>query len=190
MQKTQHYIQGQWLDGAGAGIPILDSVTGEHFTNVTTDGLDTSAILQYGRDKGSTLRKMTFQERGLMLKKLALYLNKRKEQFYELSYRTGATRIDSWIDIEGGFGNLFANASGTDAPGASYNWTVTSSPVAYSFTDTNENPTDSPTVIGTYVYEVTATNGSVSNTNSVSVEITSCNKTIITNRRITFRVKK
>jgi hypothetical protein len=86
--------------------------------------------------------------------------------------------------------NLFANASGTDAPGASYNWTVTSSPVAYSFTDTNENPTDSPTVIGTYVYEVTATNGSVSNTNSVSVEITSCNKTIITNRRITFRVKK
>ena len=111
MQKTQHYIQGQWLDGAGAGIPILDSVTGEHFTNVTTDGLDTSAILQYGRDKGSTLRKMTFQERGLMLKKLALYLNKRKEQFYELSYRTGATRIDSWIDIEGGFGNLFANAS-------------------------------------------------------------------------------
>ncbi|GAB5401525.1 MAG: phenylacetic acid degradation bifunctional protein PaaZ [Aureisphaera sp.] len=111
MTKTQHYVQGQWRDGLGEGVPVLDSVTGEHFTSVTVEGLDIPDILQYGRAQGDTLRKMTFQERGLMLKKLAMYLNKRKEQFYELSYRTGATRIDSWIDIEGGFGNLFANAS-------------------------------------------------------------------------------
>lgn len=111
MKKTQHYILGNWRNGDGDGTPILDSVTGEHFTNVTTDGLDIPSILQYGRDKGETLRKMTFQERGLMLKKLAMYLTKRKDAFYELSYRTGATKIDSWIDIEGGFGNLFANAS-------------------------------------------------------------------------------
>jgi len=111
MNKVQHYINGKWVAGEGDGIPILDSVTGEHFTNVTTQGIDIPSILQYGRDKGETLRKMTFQERGLMLKKLALYLTKRKEAFYELSYRTGATKIDSWIDIEGGFGNLFANAS-------------------------------------------------------------------------------
>lgn len=111
MQKTQHYVQGIWLDGQGDGTPILDSVTGEHFTNVTTEGLDIANILQYGRDKGQTLRKMTFQERGNMIKRLAMYLTKRKADFYELSYRTGATKIDSWIDIEGGFGNLFANAS-------------------------------------------------------------------------------
>ncbi len=111
MKKVQHYINGKWLDGEGTGVPILDSVTGEHFTNITTEGLDVASVLQYGRDKGETLRKMTFQERGLMLKKLAMYLTKRKDAFYELSYRTGATKIDSWIDIEGGFGNLFANAS-------------------------------------------------------------------------------
>ncbi|QNJ97935.1 phenylacetic acid degradation bifunctional protein PaaZ [Constantimarinum furrinae] len=111
MTKTQHYVTGKWVDGLGEGSPVLDSVTGEHFTSVTTEGLDVPAILQYGRDKGATLRKMTFQERGNMLKKLALYLTKRKDAFYELSYRTGATKIDSWIDIEGGFGNLFANAS-------------------------------------------------------------------------------
>jgi len=111
MTKTQHYIQGSWTDGKGEGSPILDSVTGEHFTSVTTEGLDIPEILQYGRDKGDTLRKMTFQERGLMLKKLAFYLQKKKRQFYEVSYRTGATKVDSWIDIEGGFGNLFANAS-------------------------------------------------------------------------------
>ncbi|MDT0555849.1 phenylacetic acid degradation bifunctional protein PaaZ [Patiriisocius hiemis] len=111
MIKTQHYIKGQWINGDGEGTPVLDSVTGEHFTNVTTKGLDVPSILQYGREKGNVLRKMTFQERGNMLKKLALYLVKRKDDFYELSYRTGATKIDSWIDIEGGFGNLFANAS-------------------------------------------------------------------------------
>ena len=55
------------------------------------------------------LRKMNFHERGRMLKKLALHLLTKKKAFYELSYRTGATKIDSWIDIEGGIGNLFAN---------------------------------------------------------------------------------
>ena len=111
MQTTQHYIKGEWISGKGEGQPIFDSITGEHFTNVTTDGLEVSSILEYGREKGNTLRKMTFQERGNMLKSLALYLTKKKQQFYEISYRTGATKIDSWIDIEGGFGNLFANAS-------------------------------------------------------------------------------
>ncbi|MDT8347551.1 MAG: phenylacetic acid degradation bifunctional protein PaaZ, partial [Flavobacteriaceae bacterium] len=111
MTKTQHYILGTWTAGQGEGTPIQDSITGEVFTSVTTEGLDIPSILQYGREKGGTLRKMTFQERGNMLKSLALYLTKRKLQFYEISYRTGATKIDSWIDIEGGFGNLFANAS-------------------------------------------------------------------------------
>jgi oxepin-CoA hydrolase/3-oxo-5,6-dehydrosuberyl-CoA semialdehyde dehydrogenase len=91
---------------------MFDAITGETIGFATTEGLDIAATLQYGRTKGGEkLRKMTFQERGNMLKKLALYLTKRKEQFYEISYKTGATRVDSWIDIEGGFGNLFANAS-------------------------------------------------------------------------------
>jgi oxepin-CoA hydrolase/3-oxo-5,6-dehydrosuberyl-CoA semialdehyde dehydrogenase len=111
MNKIQHYVQGQWITGKEEGTPILDAVTGEAFTSVAIEGLDIPEILNYGRSKGQTLRKMTFQERGNMLKKLALYLTKRKDTFYELSYRTGATKVDSWIDIEGGFGNLFANAS-------------------------------------------------------------------------------
>ena len=110
-QKTQHYVQGQWQSGNGEGIPVFDSITGEHFTSTTVRGLDVASILQYGRDKGYTLRKMTFQQRGNMLKSLAMYLTKRKQAFYEISYRTGATKRDSWVDIEGGFGNLFANAS-------------------------------------------------------------------------------
>ncbi|MCK7590287.1 phenylacetic acid degradation bifunctional protein PaaZ [Subsaxibacter sp. CAU 1640] len=111
MRKIEHYVKGNWTTGTEEGAPVLDAITGEAFASVAIEGLDIPEILQYGRTKGDTLRKMTFQERGNMLKSLALYLTKRKEQFYELSYRTGATRIDSWIDIEGGFGNLFANAS-------------------------------------------------------------------------------
>ncbi|WP_111685336.1 phenylacetic acid degradation bifunctional protein PaaZ [Winogradskyella tangerina] len=112
MEKIQHYVQGNWTTGKEDGTPILDAVTGEAFTSVAIEGLDIPEILNYGRTKGGeVLRKMTFQERGNMLKKLALYLSKRKDAFYDLSYRTGATKVDSWIDIEGGFGNLFANAS-------------------------------------------------------------------------------
>ena len=79
---------------------------------VSSAGLDYASVLEYGRKVGGpALRKMTFQERGRMLKALALHLNGLKKKFYELSWATGATKVDSWIDIEGGFGNLFTNAS-------------------------------------------------------------------------------
>lgn len=112
MSKLQNYVNGHWVDGQGEGVPLFDSVTGEIICHASAEGLNFGEIMHYGRTKGGEkLRRMTFQERGNMIKKLALYLSKRKEQFYEISYRTGATRVDSWIDIEGGFGNLFANAS-------------------------------------------------------------------------------
>lgn len=110
--KLGNYVQGQWREGEGDGQAVYNSVTGEVVGMATTKGIDFEQVLDYGRKTGSSaLRKMTFQERGNMIKKLALYLTKRKEQFYDISYMTGATRGDSWIDIEGGFGNLFANAS-------------------------------------------------------------------------------
>ncbi|NNK87253.1 MAG: phenylacetic acid degradation bifunctional protein PaaZ [Flavobacteriaceae bacterium] len=112
MSKIQHYIGGKWTEGADQGTPVLDAITGELIGYSAVEGLDIAATLQYGRTKGGErLRRMTFQERGNMLKKLALHLVNKKDAFYDLSYRTGATRVDSWIDIEGGFGNLFANAS-------------------------------------------------------------------------------
>lgn len=110
--KLGNYVLGEWRDGSGTGTPLFNSVNGSVVAEISTEGLNFEEILNYGRTVGGkVIRKMTFQERGMMLKKLALYLNKRKEKFYEISYATGATRADSWIDIEGGFGNLFANAS-------------------------------------------------------------------------------
>lgn len=108
----ESYINGKWVRGDDKNTrSMYDAITGEVIGLTSTEGLDVPGALQYGRDHGHVLRKMTFQQRGNMIKKLALYLNKRKEKFYDLSYKTGATRVDSWIDIEGGFGNLFANAS-------------------------------------------------------------------------------
>ncbi len=110
--KLGNYVLGNWIEGEGEGQELYNAVNGEIITNATTNGLDFSAILDYGRKTGSAaLRKMTFQERGRMLKALALYLFEKKEKFYPVSYKTGATRADSWVDIEGGIGNLFSNAS-------------------------------------------------------------------------------
>lgn len=112
MQQIQNYVQGKWLMGDGEELHAINAITGEEIGYVSSAGLDYEAILEYGRKKGgTTLRKMTFQERGRMLKALALYLTEKKAKFYELSYATGATKMDSWVDIEGGIGNLFANAS-------------------------------------------------------------------------------
>jgi oxepin-CoA hydrolase/3-oxo-5,6-dehydrosuberyl-CoA semialdehyde dehydrogenase len=112
MQRYQNYILGQWVDGEGVELEQYNAITGELIGQVSSAGLDYAAILDYGRKKGGgQLRKMTFQERGRMLKALALYLLGRKEKYYQVSAWTGATKIDSWIDIEGGIGNLFANAS-------------------------------------------------------------------------------
>ncbi len=112
MKKLENYIKGEWITGDGDGQLLTDAVTGQGIAMATTKGLDFAEVLQYGRQVGNpALRKMTFHERGRMLKALATHLMERKEQFYNISYHTGATRADSWIDIEGGIGNLFSNAS-------------------------------------------------------------------------------
>ena len=85
--KLGNYVLGDWRKGTGEGIPLYNSVNGSVVAEVDTQGLDFGEILEYGRTVGSkVIRKMTFQERGMMLKNLALYLNKRKEQFYDISY--------------------------------------------------------------------------------------------------------
>ncbi len=112
MNKIQNYVNGAWIAGDGEELMAENAITGEAFASLSSAGLDYESILNYGRNTGGpALRKLTFQERGRMLKALALFLIERKEKFYTLSAATGATRVDSWIDIEGGIGNLFAYAS-------------------------------------------------------------------------------
>ncbi|MEY3084230.1 MAG: hypothetical protein RL037_410 [Bacteroidota bacterium] len=107
----QNYILGNWSNGDGVETNLYHAINGSFIGTASSAGIPFKDVLEYARKNGPTLRKMTFQERGRMLKALALYLMERKEKYYTVSAWTGATRIDSWIDIEGGIGNLFANAS-------------------------------------------------------------------------------
>ncbi len=112
MVTLENYIQGSWVKADGDGQLLYNAVTGDPIARATTKGLDFGAILQYARQTGNpAIRKMSFHERGLMLKALALHLREHLEKFYQISYQTGATRADSWVDIEGGIGNLFSYAS-------------------------------------------------------------------------------
>ena len=112
MKKLGNLLNDQWVYGDSEGTPLLNAIDGELIAHADSTGLDLASAYVFAREVGGpALRNMTFQERGRMLKRLALHLHAMKEEFYQVSWATGATRADSWIDIEGGIGNLFANAS-------------------------------------------------------------------------------
>lgn len=112
VKQLKNYAEGKWVSGAKQGETLYNAITGEAIYTAGSEGLDFCAMMQYARKVGGpALRKLTFQERGRMLKALAMYLLEHKEYFYTISAYTGATRVDSWVDIEGGIGNLFAYAS-------------------------------------------------------------------------------
>ncbi|WP_317897074.1 phenylacetic acid degradation bifunctional protein PaaZ [Aurantibacillus circumpalustris] len=112
MNQLHNYACGKWVAGTDKGQDLFNAITGETIATTSSKGIDFGQMCDYARNVGGPkLRKMTFQERGLMLKALAMHLLNKKEDFYKVSWATGATRIDSWVDIEGGIGNLFSYAS-------------------------------------------------------------------------------
>ncbi|MEO8192743.1 MAG: phenylacetic acid degradation bifunctional protein PaaZ [Gemmatimonadales bacterium] len=112
MARLKSYAEGQWVEGTGNATDLVHAVTGEKIGEATSEGLDFKGMLDYARTVGNPkLRSMTFRERARMLKEMAKYLMERKDEFYKLSEATGATKTDSWIDIEGGIGTFFAYSS-------------------------------------------------------------------------------
>ena len=110
--KLGNLAQDRWIEGDGDGKPLTSAVSGETIAAITSDGLDFQDMLQHARNVGgANLRKMTFHDRGDMLKELAKFLMEQKKEFYALSTETGATRADSWIDIDGGISTLFVFSS-------------------------------------------------------------------------------
>lgn len=110
--KLQSYVTGKWRDGEGEGVTLYNAVNGDSICEVSSAGLDFAAIARHGRELGSpALRKMTFLDRAAALKAMGKHLMSKKGEFYALSTKTGATKADSWIDIEGGIGTVFTYAS-------------------------------------------------------------------------------
>src|SRR5512147_1337297 len=103
----QNYAEGHWVAGNGGLAELRSAVNGDVVALTSSQGLDFGARARFAREQGGpALRALTFHERAKMLKALADALTAKKEELYELSYSTGATKADSWIDIDGGIGTF------------------------------------------------------------------------------------
>jgi oxepin-CoA hydrolase/3-oxo-5,6-dehydrosuberyl-CoA semialdehyde dehydrogenase len=106
------YVNGSWTTPSAEGMPLLDAVTGEQVTTISSAGIDMRAVLEYGRAVGGpALRELTFHQRAAILKSAGQFLREHRAELYSLSARTGATLPDSKFDIDGGIGVLLSYAS-------------------------------------------------------------------------------
>ena len=101
------YVAGSWWTPSHPSkvTDVRDANTGARLTGVSTDGLDTAAAIEHARTVGQrALGELTIHERALKLKELALYLNSRAQELYDVSFATGATQRDHAFDVDGGIG--------------------------------------------------------------------------------------
>ena len=112
MVSLQNFAEGEWITGTGKTAELIHAVTGERIGETSSGGLDFRAMTEFARNVGGpAMRRLTFHQRAAMLKALAKYLTEHKDAFYVLSSATGATKADSWVDIDGGIGTFFAYSS-------------------------------------------------------------------------------
>ncbi|MCG7423427.1 phenylacetic acid degradation bifunctional protein PaaZ [Micrococcus porci] len=104
------YVAGSWWTPSHPSkvTDVTDANTGELMARVSTDGIDTAGAIEHARTVGQrNLGELTIHERALKLKELALYLNSRIQELYDLSFATGSTQRDHAFDVDGGIGTLF-----------------------------------------------------------------------------------
>ena len=108
MRTVESYVAGRWQPGGG-GRTVVDAVTGELIASVGSEGVDLAAAHAHARTVGGpALRALTFHERAALLRAVGKHLLADTSEFYALSTRTGATRADTAIDVDGGAGALLA----------------------------------------------------------------------------------
>ena len=111
INTLQSCIAGRWI-GHDAAQTLRSAVNGKPVSMTHAEAVDFAEAVSYARTTGlSGLLALDFQQRAARLKALAKYLGDNKEALYALSAHTGATRADSWIEIDGGIGTLYAYAS-------------------------------------------------------------------------------
>ena len=107
--KTKSYVYGGWHQSEEAGKEVRSAVSGQLVAETSSAGIDFAKLLAYGRDRGgAALRMMSIHERAQALKAVAKHLLEHRQELYKISASTGATRADSWVDIEGGVATLFS----------------------------------------------------------------------------------
>lgn len=105
------YVSGGWHEANGDGAAVFDAVTGDEICKVSSEGIDFASVVAYGRETGgAALRAMTFHDRAGALRAMCKHLTSKKDDFYTVSARTGASQSDGWVDIEGGIGTAVSYA--------------------------------------------------------------------------------
>jgi len=126
--NLQSYVCGGWRSGTGrfdAGCHHGRS----HRPSIHR-GIDFAPCSPCPRSGRPGASRLDVSRARRALKSVAKRLTEIKEEFYALSYRTGATKSDSMIDIDGGIGTVFVFASkgSRELPNARFSSTAMSRP--------------------------------------------------------------
>ena len=112
MKTLQSFVQGDWLNPRAPSNAILSAISDTPIAHWGETVNDFAPLASFARNIGGpALRALSFHDRAKMLKGLGDAILARKEELYQLSFETGATRADGGIDIEGGAGVLLWYAS-------------------------------------------------------------------------------
>ena len=110
--ELRSYLNDEWKTGTGDGRGIVDATSGETVATVSAGGLDLASAYAHGREVGGpAIRRMTFAERGRMLKAMAGIIHENRELLIDVSRQGGTTRGDAKFDIDGATGTLAAYAA-------------------------------------------------------------------------------
>ncbi|GAA2630025.1 phenylacetic acid degradation bifunctional protein PaaZ [Streptomyces vastus] len=110
--KLHSYLAGDWYEAPDEGRPLLDAATGAEVARLSERAVDAAAVLRHAREVGGpALRELTFHQRAGLIKSLGKHLAAHTDEFHALSTRTGATRRDSALDVDGGIAVLFVYGS-------------------------------------------------------------------------------
>src|ERR1035441_1213362 len=103
MTALRSFAGGAWIDPADEGRPVLDAVTGEEVTRVSSAGIAYARALGYGRSVGGpALRELTFHQRAALLKSLGLLLREHRPELYDLSAGPGGRKRERKTNDSGG----------------------------------------------------------------------------------------
>jgi 3,4-dehydroadipyl-CoA semialdehyde dehydrogenase len=98
-----NFVAGRWQAGTGAGMPLLDPVTGDELVRVDATGLDLPAAFAFARAQGgAALRSLSYGQRAALLARIGAVLQANRDAYYALSLaNSGTVKNDTAVDVDG-----------------------------------------------------------------------------------------
>lgn len=113
MKTLRSFVEGRWHQADEGFRPLVDPSTEEQIARASSHGIDFPAVLHHAREVGgAALRKLTFAQRGALLKAASKALREHRDELLELSrINNGTTQPDGSFDVDGASGTLAFYAS-------------------------------------------------------------------------------